>query len=222
VFQPPDSETFPLRPTPRYCQSPTQLPSSNHCIHKGSTKLLTRIGSLFIRTSHEKKKILQVVPSPSSVTSCPRSASLRLLSRDSRARLAAYHPKPRPLFNSASSSPLLSTVLLQLLSSSLPPKKKARQDTKQQHRHQALPLAASLQPTPSRNSRLAPKRLARLCRIVYLAASQLRALYPSFLQCLQDIGSGANTQSSDLHTIQFCHLTACRDLALPDKVRSPP
>lgn len=123
VFQPSDSETFPLRPTPRYCQSSTQILSSNHCIHKGSAKSLTRIDSLFIRTSHEKK-ILPDVPSPSRVTSYPRSASLRLLSRDSRAHLAACHPKTRPLFNSASSSPLLSAVLLQLLSSSLPPKKR--------------------------------------------------------------------------------------------------
>lgn len=202
MFQPPCSKTFPLRSTARYCQSSTELPSSDHCIYKGITKSPTCIGSLFIRTSHEKK--LQDDPRHRElhpILALPLCGSyqeiVRLVLQLVTPRLALYltrHPR---------------RLLLQLLSKTLPPK--TRQDTKQQYRHQASPSAASLEPTSSKNSRLAPKDSAG-CVASYSCLVASRAL-PVLPAAPPRHRPGASTQSSDLHTIQFCHLTACRDLA---------
>lgn len=164
---------------------------------------------MFVRTSHEK---LLKRPSPSlhPVFDLPLCGSYqetdRLILQLVTPRLALYltqHPLRL----------LLSAVLLQLLSSTLPPK--ARQDTKQQHRHQASSLRlARIADSPPKARQAVSHRIPSC-----LAASRALPVLPAAPPRHRP---GVSTQSSDLHKIQFCHLTACRDLALPDQVRSAP
>lgn len=221
MFQPPDSETFPLRPTPRYCQSSTDLPSSNHCIHKGSTKIASSHWFV-VHPDITRKKTLQDVPRHRElhpVLDLPLCGSYQeiigLVVQLVTPRLALY--LTRHLRRLCYRQPCSSFSPARCL-----PREKARQDTKPQHRHQASPLAASLQPTSSKNSRLAPKATRRAVSHRTLSCLTASRALPVLSAVPPRHRPGASTQSSDLHTIQFCHLTACRDLALPDKVRSPP
>jgi hypothetical protein len=176
-------------------KSSPKLPSSGHCIHKGIS--VTSLHWLVIHPDIARKSPRR--PLPPRVESGPRSAFLRLLSRDRpvlqlvTSKLVSYlTQRPcrlsrRQLFSSSSPTGFLPRDKQQS-SSSVALARKPRS-------YVHLARIADSPPKP---------RQAVSHRIV---ASQLRALCPSFLQCLQDIGLGPSTQSSDVHTIHFCHLT---------------
>lgn len=186
MFQPPCSKTFPLRPTAKILPN-RQLNSLRQttAYTKASPYCFLALARCLSGHSTKNSKTSLAI-----VTSGLRFASLRLLLRDSQARLAACQPKAHPLFKPASSSPFAvggpASASLQHAAS------------EGKTRHQTATSSSSLEPASRKNSRLAPKGSAG-CVASYSCLAASRAL-PVLPAAPPRHRPGVSTQSSDLHT----------------------